>query len=85
MPFGVAELTRELIHGRRARLACVSRAFRQFCDGHANRKRQHTGLVVPFETWDAYSRGAAQWTAWHANTLCAVRVQILVRHCPAAS
>jgi len=74
--FSVALLT----HGRRARLACVSRAFRQFCEGHATRKRQRTELIVPFEGWAPYVNGISRWLAWHANALRAVHVQILVRH-----
>jgi len=63
----------------RARLASVNRAFKQFCDGHAARLRQHTELLVPFESWDAYSRGAVRWVAWHAVALRAVHLRFEVR------
>ncbi len=66
---------------RRARLACTSRAFRQFCEGHAARKRQRTELVLQCEGWAPYVQGISRWLAWHANTLHAVHVRILVRPC----
>jgi len=64
---------------RRARLATVSRAFRRFCDAHANCMRQHTQLVVPCSGWQVYVEGISRWLAWHANTLQAVQLRIVVR------
>ncbi len=65
---------------RRARLACVNRAFRWFCARHAARLRQHTEVSVPFRGWERYVRGASRWLAWHAMTLRTVRVRFEV--CP---
>jgi len=70
---------------RRARLACVNRALRRFYAAHATRTRQSTKLVVPFERWEAYVRGAGRWLAWHAVTLQAVRLSFEVRVCCPAS
>ncbi len=65
---------------RRARLACVSRAFHWFCATHAGCMRQHTQLVVPYERWADYVHGASRCLAWHAGALRAVNVRIEV--CP---
>jgi len=65
---------------RRARLACVSRAFRRFCAQHSTtRLRQHTVVAVPLRGWEPYVRGVSRWLAWHARTLRTVHVDFEVR------
>lgn len=63
----------------RARLACADRAFRRFCDGQANRMRQHTDVLVPFRRWEAYVDGVGRWLAWHAIRLRSVNIRFEVR------
>jgi len=64
---------------RRARLACVDRAFREFCARHATCMRQHTELVVPFGSLQEYMDGVGPWLDGHAGTLQSVRVHFPVR------
>ncbi len=64
---------------RRARLACVDRALRQFCARHAARLRSSTGLQPPFENPDAYINGASRWLAWHAPVMHDVYLDFSVR------
>ena len=63
---------------RRASLACVDRAFRQFCASHQERTRQQSALIVPFEGWETYLRGAGGQLAWHSITLRDVHVRFEV-------
>ena len=60
---------------RRGRLACVSRAFRQFCTKHGTR------LVVPIEGWEDYLEGVGRGRLlpYHAATLRAAYVRFEVR------
>ena len=64
---------------RRARLACVDRAFRQFCAEHATTSlRRHTELAVPFHAWQGYVGGAERCLAQHAAALETVHVHFKV-------
>ncbi len=64
---------------RRARLACVDRAFRRFCAQHATHMRQHTEVIEPVQSWDLYVVGVSRWLAWHAIALETVHVRFEVR------
>ena len=67
---------------RRARLACVSAAFRRLCKEQYTRPRRHTQLVVPFPMWERYVRGAEHCLTQHAAGLQTVHVhfKVLGRH-----
>ena len=68
-----------LFYWCRARLACVSRAFRRCCTQHASCMRQHTELKVPLKGWEAYVEGVSRCLASHATALRTVQIRIKVR------
>ena len=74
----LALTSRLLLH--RARLACVSRGFRRFCDAYATTcLRLHTELVVPFPKWERYIGGVQHCLAQHAAALQTVHIRFEVR------
>ncbi len=64
---------------RRARLACVDRAFRRACAAHATTcLRRPTELVVPLVLWERYVSGAERCLAQHTAALRTVHVHFEV-------